>query len=156
MLVADRRAATRAAVARALELAGFTVCAACGDTPSAVAEAVRLRPDVCLVDVDLPGGGLTAVRAIVAHLESTRVLVLASPARPDDVLAALRAGAAGYVLKDVDPQRLPADVRAVLDGEAVLPPESVARLVAEFRALDRAVGGTRRAGRTPDARRSNR
>jgi len=135
VLVADRRRVTREALADALRVAGYEVCSTCADAASAVSDAARLRPDVCLVDVDLPGGGLTTVRAIVTAHGATRVVVLASAVRHQELFAALRAGADGYVLKDIDPERLPTEIDAVLDGRAALSRELTAGLIAEFRAL---------------------
>jgi DNA-binding NarL/FixJ family response regulator len=155
VLVADRHTATRATVSGALERAGFRVCRPCRDAAAAVAEAARSRPDVCLVDVDLPGGGLTAVRALASQRSTMRIVVLASAARPDDLFAAVRAGAVGYVLKDIDPARLPGEVDAVLAGEAALSRDLTARLIAEFRDLTaRAVASGRQTPGTTDRRRS--
>lgn len=149
VLVADRRRATREALADALHAAGYDVCAICVDAASAVGEAARQRPDVCLIDVDLPGGGLTTVRAIVTAHGATRIVVLASAVRHHELFAALRAGADGYVLKDIDPDRLPTEIEAVLDGRAALSNELTAGLIAEFRAVSAA------SARTCDPRRSN-
>ena len=149
VLVADRRRAAREALTSALSAAGYDVCATCSDAAEAVSEAARLRPDVCLVDVDLPGGGLTTVRAIVTAHGSARVVVLASAVRHQELFAALRAGADGYVLKDIDPSQLPGEIDAVLDGRAALSRELTAGLIAEFRALSAA------GARPSDPRRSN-
>ena len=132
---------------KALEDAGHDVCASCHDAASAVHEAARHRPDVCLIDVDLPGGGLTTVRAIVTAHGASRVVVLASAVRHQELFAALRAGADGYVLKDIAPERVPAEIDAVLDGRAALSRELTAGLIAEFRSLSTSA-------RTCDPRRS--
>jgi DNA-binding NarL/FixJ family response regulator len=94
-------------------------------------EAVqRLRPDVVLLDLRMPGtGGVEALRRLRERDLSTRVLVVTSYTEPSAVLPAVRAGAAGYVYKDVDPQALAAAIRAVHAGHVLLHPD-VARLLA--------------------------
>lgn len=133
MLVADRSAETRAGVTAALEQAGFVVCASCADAAETVTAATTERPDVCVVDVDLPGGGLTAVRALAAGPDPPRILVTAAAVRADDLFGALRAGADGYVAKAFDPSELPAEVAALLRGRPALSPQFTACLIAEFR-----------------------
>lgn len=133
VLIADRHQATRAGIRAALERAGHRVCAECEDAASAVEATERTRPAVCIVDVDLPGGGISAVRAIAVRRRPPRVLVLAGRLREADFFAALRAGAHGFLIKDVDPSRLPAEVAAVACGGAALGGELTARLIDEFR-----------------------
>jgi len=135
VLVADRSAAARRRLATVLAEAGYRVCGPCADAAETVVEAARSRPDACLIDIDLPGGGLTAARAIAMQRSAVRIVMLAPSARSLDLFAAVRAGAVGYVLKDLDPERLPGAVAAVLDGEAALSGELTARLLEEFRAL---------------------
>lgn len=135
MLIADRAQATRAGIRAALEEAGHFVCADCEDAASAVAAAERARPSVCLIDLDLPGGGISAVRAIASRRRPPRIIVLAPRVRDHDFFAALRAGATGFVIKDVDPRRLPQEVEAVLADGAALSPSLTARLIEEFRAV---------------------
>ena len=144
VLIADRAQATRAAIRAALEEAGHVVCADCEHAASAVAAAERTCPGVCLIDLDLPGGGISAVRAIASPGRSPRIIVLASRARDHDFFAALRAGATGFVIKDVDPRRLPQEVEAILADGAALSPSLTARLIEEFRAV-----GQREAGHVP-------
>jgi DNA-binding NarL/FixJ family response regulator len=97
---------------------------------------VRLRPDVVLLDLDLPGGGLEAMRRIHDHPASSdvRVVMLAALDRDDDLFAALRAGAQGFLLKSSEPAELVQAVRAVADGDALLSPSATRRLIAEFAA----------------------
>lgn len=133
VLVADDHAATRAGIRRALEGRGFEVCAEAADGPAAVAAAVRERPDVCLLDIRMPGNGISAASEIVAALPETAVVMLTVSRDDDDLFTALRVGAAGYLLKDVAAERLPEALASVLSGEAALPGTLVARLVEEFR-----------------------
>jgi DNA-binding NarL/FixJ family response regulator len=133
VLVAARDAADRTGARLALEEGGLTVCAEAADADAAVAAAIRHRPAVCLVDGNLPGNGLAATARIAAKVPETAVVVLAESTRDDDLLDALRAGAVGYLLKDTNPERLPAVVAGVLRGEAALSRRLVARLIEEFR-----------------------
>lgn len=101
---------------------GVEVVAEAGDGEEAVRKARHLVPDVVLMDLLLPGelDGVAATAAIVAERPAARVLMLTSYTDDDRVLPAVRAGAAGYLLKDVDPDELEAAVRAAARGESVL------------------------------------
>jgi DNA-binding NarL/FixJ family response regulator len=103
------------------------------DAPSAVAAAERTQPDVCLLDIHMPGGGVRAASEITAKLPETAVVMLTVSRNDEDLFGALRAGASGYLLKDIDPARLPHALQGVLKGEAALPRGLVARLMDEFR-----------------------
>jgi DNA-binding NarL/FixJ family response regulator len=98
-----------------------------------VGAALRERPDVCLVDVHMPGGGIRAAAEIAARLPDTAVVMLTVSDSDDDLLDALRAGARGYLLKDMDTQQLPVALRAILRGEAAIPRRLAASLVHEVR-----------------------
>ncbi len=103
-----------------------------GDGPAALAAALQHRPEVCLLDINMPGGGIAAAQAISERLPETAVVMLTVSRDDADLFAALQAGAAGYLVKDIEPSRLPEALRGVLAGEAVLPRALVARMVAEF------------------------
>ncbi|MBD0349345.1 MAG: response regulator transcription factor [Thermoleophilia bacterium] len=137
VVVADDHAPTRAGVRLALEGRGFTVCGEATDALSAIDAAIRERPDVCLLDIHMPGGGIRAAAEITARLPDTAVVMLTVSRNDDDLFNALRAGASGYLLKDTDPERLPHALRGVLAGEAALPRSLVAHLIDEFRARER-------------------
>ena len=132
VLIADDHVPTRAAVRAALERGGFDVCAEAPDAATSVALVRQLRPDVALLDIHMPGDGIRAAAEIVAHVPETSVVMLTVSSADDDLFAALKAGASGYLLKDTDPARLPLALRGVLDGEAALPRTLVRRLVEEF------------------------
>ncbi|MDG4821784.1 response regulator transcription factor [Asanoa sp. WMMD1127] len=101
------------------------------DGASAVAAAAELLPDVVLLDLRMPGmDGVAALRELSARGIPSRVLVITSFTEPAAVLPAVRAGAAGYVYKDVDPPALAAAIRSVHLGHMLLHPE-VARLLSE-------------------------
>jgi two-component system nitrate/nitrite response regulator NarL len=137
VLIADDDVSTRAGVRLALEEDGFVVSAEEGTGPGAVAAALRDPPDVCLVEVNVPGGGVEAVAAIRARLAETQVVMLCASSNDDDVFDALQAGASGYLLKGMNPARLGPTLVGVLRGEAALPRELTARLIREFRARAR-------------------
>jgi two-component system nitrate/nitrite response regulator NarL len=137
VLIADDDVSTRVGVRLALEEGGFVVSAEEDTGPRAVAAALRDPPDVCLVEVNVPGGGLEAVAAIRGRLAETRVVMLSASSKDEDVFAALQAGASGYLLKGMNPARLGPTLIGVLQGEAALPRELTARLIREFRARAR-------------------
>jgi DNA-binding NarL/FixJ family response regulator len=137
VLLADDHPAVRAGVRGALEVGGLTVCAEVGNAEDAVAAAVKHRPDVSLLDVHMPGGGIWAAKEISEQVDETIVVMLTVSSAEEELFEALRAGASGYLLKDMDPTRLPQLLRSAVVGEAPLPPTLVARLVDEFRTRGR-------------------
>jgi DNA-binding NarL/FixJ family response regulator len=134
VLIADDHVPTRDDVRRALDGdPRFLVCAEAGDAPAAIEAAVRERPELCILDVRMPGGGVAAAWEISSRLPGTKIVMLTVSSDDVDLFAALRAGAAGYLLKDMDPARLPDALRDVLNGEAAIPPALVTRLIGQFR-----------------------
>lgn len=133
VLIADDHPPTRAGVRLALERDTFKVCAEAADGPSAVAAARRERPDVCLLDINMPGDGIKAAEEISRELPETAVVMLTVSRSDSDLFDALRVGASGYLIKDIDPARLPLALKGVLEGEAALPRRLVALLIEEFR-----------------------
>jgi DNA-binding NarL/FixJ family response regulator len=136
VLIADSDRSSRAGVGITLAKHGFDTCAEAASAQEAVALAHSVRPDICLVDADLPGGGLAAVEQILAAAPETAVVMLSGTVDHERLLDAIRAGARGYLLKDMDPERLPRTLRGVLDGEAALPRALVGRVLEELRAAD--------------------
>jgi DNA-binding NarL/FixJ family response regulator len=134
VLIASRRAGTRERLRDALEGHGLEVCASCCDAREAIAASRRRRADVCVIHLDLPGGGITACRALAARTRPPRIVVLAPPSRENDLPAAVRAGADGFIVDDLDPRRIPDAVVEVAAGRPVLSSSSTARLIAELRA----------------------
>ncbi|THV41609.1 response regulator [Glycomyces buryatensis] len=113
----------------------MTVVGEAADGPAAVALAAETRPDVALLDVEMPGGdGITAVRQIAADpdLAELRVVMLTNYSFDSYVFDALRAGAAGYLVKDTEPEELLRCVRAAAAGEMLLSPAIASKLVAEY------------------------
>lgn len=132
-MIADDHVPTRAGVRASLERGGFEVVGEAGSAQAAIEAARRTRPDACLLDVHMPGGGSHAAEVISRELPETTVLMLTVSVNEDDLFGALRAGAAGYLLKDMDPARLPHAIHGALRGEAAIPRWLAARLIDEFR-----------------------
>lgn len=110
----------------------LTVVGEAADGTACVAAAAQLRPDVILLDLRMPDAdGLVALRGLREAGSPARVLVLTSFTDPAAVLPAVRAGAAGYVYKDVDPPALAAAIRAVHSGHILLHPDVAAQLTAQ-------------------------
>jgi len=106
----------------------FTVVAEAGTGVQAVELARTVRPDVILMDVQMPEmSGVDATRELAAEALANRVLILTTFDREDYVLAALRAGAAGYLLKDVDADELSRVIRLIARGESFIQPAVAAK-----------------------------
>lgn len=134
VLIADGHTATRASLRCALvEDARFSICAEIDNAAGAVAAAVRERPDVCVLDVKLPGGGVSAAWEIGARLPRAKLVMLTMSAEDSDLFAALRAGAQGYLLKTAAFDHMPDVLAGVCAGEAAVDPPFVARLLRHFR-----------------------
>lgn len=132
MVLADDHLGVRAGTRMALEEGGFLVCAEAVDSQGAVDAARRERPDLCLLDVIMPGGGIEAAAQISAELPDTAIVMLSVSDDEDHLFDAIRAGASGYLLKDMDPDRLSAALSGVLAGEAAFPRRLVIRVIEEF------------------------
>ena len=133
MLVAANGAGISRGIRLVLEAAGQEVCSEVDDADLAVEAAVRDRPDICLLDLDLPGGCLDAAQRICKTVPSTAVVILAEEVSDEDLFHALRIGASGFVFKNIEGGRLPHVLRGVLRGEAALPRELAGRVAQEFR-----------------------
>ncbi len=138
VLLADDQALVRAGFKLLLaSVADFEIAGEAGDGEEAVALAARARPDVVLMDIRMPRlDGIEATRRIASNpsLTGVRVLVLTTFEADDYVFEALRAGASGFVLKDIEPADLIQAVRVVAAGEALLSPSVTRRLIAQFAA----------------------
>jgi DNA-binding NarL/FixJ family response regulator len=131
LLIADH-SPTRLGIRIALE-SSVHICAEANDAEQAIAAAGREQPDVCLVGLEVPGGGIAAARGIRAVSPRSAVIVLATSQDVDDLLASVQAGAIGYVLSDIDPASLRRTVAAVWAGEAAVPRAMVPALLRELR-----------------------
>ena len=133
VLIADDHPPTCDDVRRALEDdRRFDVCSLVSDAAEAVQAAVREQPDICLLDVRMPGSGLAAAWEIAARLPSAKIVMLTISDEDDDLFAALRAGADGYLLKTMNLKRLPDALAGVCSGEAAMPRTLVARVLDRF------------------------
>jgi DNA-binding NarL/FixJ family response regulator len=134
VLIADDHAPTRADLREAVEHdERFVVVAEAADGAGAVEAALRERPDLCLLDIRMPGSGIAVTRELTTRLPEMKVVMITVSLDDDDLLNALRAGASGYLLKDIDLERLPHALMDTLNGGAAIPRRLVARVVAEFR-----------------------
>ena len=142
VLIADDHAVVRQGLRTFLELQDdIEVVADACDGEEAVSAALEEHPDVVLMDLVMPRlDGIEATRRILSERPGTRVIALTSFLDDDRVLPAVRAGAAGYLLKDVEPPELVRAIRTVNDGEALLHPAVTARLLREV-AADENDGG---------------
>ena len=150
VLIAEDQALLRSTLAALLQAEpGMSVVGLAEDGVRAVTLAAELRPDVILMDIQMPGlTGIEATRRICADpaLEATRILILTMFEIDDYVLGALRAGACGFLLKDTDPQSLVDAVRTVHEGQSLLSPQVLSRLVARMPRTAVGASGTSRAG----------
>lgn len=135
VVIADDHPAIRLGVRMALMTGGLQILAEAADRDGAVEAVLRERPDLCLLDVYMPGGGIQAAATLAALAPETAVVMLSVSDSTEDLLAALRAGALGYLPKDTPPDRLPIALRGVLAGEPALPRAFVAPLLRELREL---------------------
>jgi DNA-binding NarL/FixJ family response regulator len=135
IVIADDHPVIRLGVRMALIRGGFEILAEAADAEAAIDAVMRKRPDICLLDIYMPGGGIEAAAALATQAPDTAVVMLTVSSDPDDLLAALRAGAKGYLSKDTSPDRLPIALCGVLKGEAALPRGLVGRVLHEFRDL---------------------
>jgi DNA-binding NarL/FixJ family response regulator len=133
VVIADDHPVIRLGVRMALIRGGFEVVAEAASRDGAVGAVLRERPDLCLLDICMPGGGVQAADRLAELAPATSVVILTVSNDTDDVLAALRAGAVGYLTKDTSPERLPAALCGVLKGEAALPRALFGRVLRESR-----------------------
>lgn len=133
VVLADDHSSIRAGLRLLLETAeGIKVIGEASDGAAAVGQVAALRPDVVLMDARMPGtDGIAATRKIVAE-SGTQVLMLTTFDLDEVVFGALRAGAAGFLLKSVEPAQLIDAIRRVAAGDGVLAPEVTRKLLREF------------------------
>ncbi len=137
LVIADDNPRIRSQIRRALEAGGCEVSAEGASAEDAVELALHHRPDVALLDIHMPGNGISAAQRISRGSPQTAIVMLTQSKEDDDLFDSLRAGASGYLLKGADPATLPDALRGVLVGEAAMPPSLVTRIMQEFRGPSR-------------------
>ena len=135
VLIAAEQLPTRVGLRLALEPEAR--CTEASDAASAVASAVRDRPDVCLLGLNPSGRSLNVVSEIVTRVPSAAVILLTSRLDEEEFMAAVRAGASGYLTNTLDPARLPPGVRGALRGDPAVPRRFVSRLLDELKTRER-------------------
>jgi DNA-binding NarL/FixJ family response regulator len=134
VLLVDDHPLTRAALAALLQQHGFDVAGEASDGAEAIARAGDLRPDLVLLDLSMPGlDGLTALPTLREAAPDCEVVVLTASGTEENLLAAIRGGAAGYLLKSEPPARIVEFLRGVAHGEAALSGAVARRLLDEVR-----------------------
>jgi len=145
ILVVDDHPLTRDALASLLTQGGFDVVGEAADGAEALDLAHELQPDLVLLDLSMPGlDGLAALPRLRAAAPGCEVVVLTASGTEENLLAAIRGGAAGYLLKSEPPERIVAFLRGVANGEAALSGEIARRLLDQLR-----TGGSRLGGGVP-------
>jgi len=146
-VLADAHPLARLAMRHALGRVGVRVADEAADAEGVLRAVCARRPSICLLDAQLPGGGIATADRIATAVPDTRLVVLFESVADEQLIAALQAGAAGCLLKDIGPEALGRAVQATLAGEAPLPRAATARVIAALRARSherrvRTVAGT--------------
>ena len=134
VLIADDQALMRAGFRMILEAEpDLEVVGEAANGHEAVTEADRLHPDVVLMDVRMPElDGIEATRRLVESNDGTKVVMLTTFDMDEYVYEAFRAGASGFLVKDVPPEQLVAGIRSVASGDSLLAPSVTRRLIQEY------------------------
>jgi DNA-binding NarL/FixJ family response regulator len=137
ILIVDDHPLTRGALAALLSGNGFEVLGEAGDGIEAIAKATQLQPDLVLLDLSMPDmDGLQALPLVRSAAPDCEVVVLTASESESNLLGAIRAGAAGYLLKSEPPERIVAFLRSVAQGEAALSGAVARRLLEQVRGGD--------------------
>ncbi len=130
LVVVDDHPLYRSGVIRSLAESGlFDVVGEGASAAEAIALSARLRPSLVLLDISMPGNGLSAIGAIATASPETLIVMLTVSEQDDDIMAALSAGARGYILKGVGADELSATLAGILAGESYVAPSLAARLL---------------------------
>jgi DNA-binding NarL/FixJ family response regulator len=147
ILIVDDHPLTREALSSLLKAHGFEVVGHASDGDEAVVEATRLQPELVLLDLSMPGvDGLTALPRLREAAPECEVVVLTASGTEANLLAAIRGGAAGYLLKTEPPERIASFLEGVANGEAALSGAIARRLLDQVRQ-----GGSDRGSGVPDS-----
>jgi DNA-binding NarL/FixJ family response regulator len=134
VLIAESQLPTRQGLRLLLQRNGFEVCAEAADAAAALRAALRERPALCLIDSQLRGGGIGAAGRICSRVPETEVVVLADKPDENELLEAVRAGASGYLQKNMNPEAFSRALHGALRGEPAFPRALLAPVLEEFRA----------------------
>jgi DNA-binding NarL/FixJ family response regulator len=137
VVVATAESATRAGIRMASEAGGIRVVGEVATVRDLLEAVDRMRPDICLIDVDLSDCGIQGAAEVLARAPGTAIVMLSWEAVEHEFLEALRVGAVGYILKSISAARLPDVLRAVVAGEPAVPRALVVSLIDGYR--DRAM-----------------
>jgi two-component system NarL family response regulator len=134
VLICDDHALFRRGLMMVLESEdGVEVVGEAEDGEEAVRQAEELTPDVVLMDVRMPGvSGIDAARAIAETVPSTRILMLTVSDEEDDLYDAIKAGATGYLLKEISIEEVASAIRSVMTGQSLISPSMASKLLTEF------------------------
>jgi DNA-binding NarL/FixJ family response regulator len=139
VMIVDDHPLVRAAVAQAINAADISVVAEASSAEDALQTAPQVRPDVLLVDIELPGmTGLSLLRELAPRLPGTRIVMLTVSTADRDLVDAFTNGAVGYLTKDLTPEALLRSIRAIHAGELAVPRRLAATLVRSLVANHRA------------------
>jgi DNA-binding NarL/FixJ family response regulator len=133
VLLADDDIAHRQLVREALEKHGYRVVSEASDAAAAIGAATRLKPDICIIEIELPLEGLNAIGRIAKASPGTMTVVLSRSDRPEDVVSAFARGASGYLLKGINGEQLAAALQGAYAGEPPVSRVLVPYLVEEVR-----------------------
>jgi DNA-binding NarL/FixJ family response regulator len=138
VVLAEGHPPLRRAVKNVLEADGFVVCGIASTPEEGLRMVLRERPDICLVGFRMDRATLRMIASIAdGEGEGAVVIVLTESRATEHMIDAIRAGATGYLLKEMNPERIPAAVRGVLAGEAAMPRTLVTRLIREIQRMGR-------------------
>jgi DNA-binding NarL/FixJ family response regulator len=143
VLLVDDHALFRRGLIATLELEpGITVVGECGDGGQALDRSTETLPDVILMDVKMPGhGGIAACSAIREAVPSAKIIMLTMSDEEADLYEAIKAGASGYLLKDLPTEELASSIRAVHAGQSLVSPTLASKLLTEFAAMVKRTDG---------------
>ena len=134
ILIVDDHPLTREALSSLLRAHGFDVIGSASDGEDAIVQAARLQPDLVVLDLSMPGlDGLSALPRLREAAPASEVVVLTASGTEENLLAAIRAGAAGYLLKTEPPERIASFLDRVIEGEAALSGSVARRLLEQVR-----------------------
>jgi two-component system, NarL family, nitrate/nitrite response regulator NarL len=133
VVLADDHVPMREVVAEVLTSGGFRVVGQAGDGPTAVSLVRRRKPAVCVLDINMPGGGIEAARAIATTVPDTAIVMLTVHVDDEHLFDALQVGASGYLVKGTAPDDMIASLEALLRGEPALSPGLAMRILERFR-----------------------